>query len=265
MDDLNLTRIAADFCGMDAFRMIKTSEICPNPYRGILNIDQMKLNSLVDRLRADGVTSPLHVRRIGDENIPHFELISDETVYRACLIAEIPQVPCLVINAEREFPSMLEEMSFPKNYFEALEHLNLLLSQKMLDEGELLRYFSISSEEWERYASLLQFDQTERKLILGAKLRPEIALLLLELEPRAKCEIYRALISGISERSAEELIKNYSETRVRTKICVKNLGFFYNTIEKAIITMNRSGISVKCAREERKTLTRFTITIPKRS
>ena len=73
------------------------------------------------------------------------------------------------------------------------------------------------------------------------------------------------MVNGVAGRDAEDLISELSVSRHHTKIVIKDIRLFFNTIDKAIAIMNRSGIPVKCEREERKTFTRLVITVPKRT
>ena len=74
---------------------------------------------------------------------------------------------------------------------------------------------------------------------------------LYRLDPRTKCEVYRAMMNGVHGRSAEDLIFNLSESKFQTRIHIKSIGLFYNSIDKAVATMNRSGISNASEKKEK--------------
>ncbi len=260
------TKIAAlDGRWHTALKMVETALICPNPYHELEDISNTRLDTLVDGIQAHGVTSPLTVRAIGTPTAPLFQLISEEERLRACILANLESVPCVIIDADHSELPYLEQISLPRNYFEECDLVYELVSKNTVSESEMAKYFGISIDTLQQRLCLHEFDKTERKLILRAKISAEHAIRLWSLDPRTKCEVYRAMVNGVHGRSAEDLIYYLSESKVQTRIYIKNSGLFYNSIDKAIATMNRSGISVKCAREERKTFTRLTITVPKRA
>ena len=248
-----------------ALRMVSTDLICPNPYREPKEIPPHTFQELVSSLKIDGMTSPLTVRSIGTMKKPLFQLISEEECLRACIYAKINTVPCVIIDADIDELPYLEEISLPRNYFEESDLLFEIFSKNKVSDTEIARYFGISIDAFYRKLTLHEFDLSERKIILKAGISSEHAIRLHKLDPRTKEEVYRAMTNGVHGRSAEDLIYNLSESGFQTRIYIKNAGLFYNSIDKAVATMNRSGISVKCSREERKTFTRLTITVPKRS
>ncbi len=248
-----------------ALRMVETHLICPNPYHELMHLDKTEFESLVQKVRRDGLPSPLTVRVIGTLQKPLFQLISDEEWLRACLYAQITAVPCVILDANIEELPYLEEIVLPRNFFEESDLIFEIFSKNKVSEIELAKHFGITTDALEKRFCLHDFDTTERKIVLKAGISANHAIRLYQLDPRTKCEVYRAMVNGVHGRSAEDLIIYLSESKVQTRIYIKNAGMFYNSIDKAVATMNRSGISVKCNREEKKTFTRLTITVPKRS
>ncbi len=248
-----------------AFRMVELALICPNPYHEPKAIASDVLNALVNDIQTDGLSSPLTVRAIGTLAHPLFQLLSDEKQLRACIYAKIPSVPCIIVDATPEQIPYLEQICIPRNFFEEADMLYEISSKNHVPESEMAKYFGISIQDFQKRLTLHEFDATERKIILKAAISSEHTMRLYRLDPRTKCEVYRAMMNGVHGRSAEDLIFNLSESKFQTRIHIKSIGLFYNSIDKAVATMNRSGISVKCIREERKTSTRLIITVPKHS
>ncbi len=248
-----------------ALRMIETDLICPNPYHEPKTLTPDDFGALVDDIKTDGLTSPLTVRAIGSLTQPLFQLISDEKQLRACIYAKISPVPCIIVDALPEQLPYLEQISIPRNFFEEADMLYEIFSKNRVSEGEMAKYFGISAEDFRKRLTLHEFDSTERKIVLKAGISLEHVMRLYRLDPRTKCEVYRAMMNGVHGRSAEDLIFNLSESKFQTRIYIKSTGLFYNSIDKAVATMNRSGIPVKCVREDKKTITKLIITVPKHS
>ena len=248
-----------------ALRMVETSLICPNPYHVPQRIEPQDFNKLVQTLKEDGLNSPLTVRSIGTLHKPLFQLVSEEEKLRACLYAKISPVPCVIIDADTDELPYLEEIFLPRNFFEESDLLFEICSKNKVSDTEIAKYFGISMEALDNRLSLHDFNQSDRKIVLSSNISAEHAIRLQKLDPRTRQEVYRAMLNGVHGRSAEDLILSLSESKYQTRIYIKHAGLFFNSIDKAVATMNRSGIAVKCAREEKKTFTRLTITVPKRS
>jgi hypothetical protein len=266
-EKMEIQKKVQDFNGhfKTAFRMIDLELICPNPYHEPKIIASDVLDALVNDLKTDGLSSPLTVRAIGSLAYPLFQLLSDEKQLRACIYAKIPSVPCIIVDTTPEQIPYLEQICIPRNFFEEADMLYEISSKNHVPESEMAKYFGISIQDFQKRLSLHEFDTTERKIILKASISSGHAMRLHRLDPRTKCEVYRAMMNGVHGRSAEDLIFNLSESKFQTRIHIKSMGLFYNSIDKAVATMNRSGIPVKCIREERKNSTRLIITVPKHS
>lgn len=246
-----------------AIRMIDTDLIYPDPFYPLQQIDDNKLCSLARSIRENGFGEPLVLRAMETADRPMFMLINGEICFRACLYGKISPIPCVILDAKPTALPELSEIPFPKNMFEEAEILQDFLKKEFIDESQLAKKLAISKEALQKKLLLLQFDSTERKLILKANLSCEVAVLLQEVSPEAKCDLYRAMANGIRGRTAEDLIIEATTTSKHTKIVIKDIRLFYNTVEKAVATMNRSGISIQYDRKEKKNSTELTITVPK--
>lgn len=247
-----------------ALRMVDIRLICPNPYLPLEKAPE-NLADIVHSLRNEGLTSPLTVRAIGTLQKPLFQLISGEERLRACLYAELQSVPCIIIDADADHISYLDEISLPRNFFEEIDMIYEIFSNNRVSLSDFAKYFDISPTEFEKRLSLREFSKEDRKIILDAGISLEHTIRLHRLDHRTKNEVLRAMENGVHGRSAEDLIFNLSESGFQTRIYIKHAGLFFNSVDKAVATMNRSGVPVKCTREEKKTFTRLVITVPKRS
>ena len=246
-----------------AVRMVDTDLICPNPFHAPEKITEAEIRGLAESIRENGMKNPLTIRAVGTAHHPMFQLVAGEKRLRACIHGQISPVPCVIIDAEPDKLAETGDIPLPKNYFEEAEMIQEFLAKSGVSTERMAKSLGITEELLRKKLLLLKFDPTERKLILKAKLSPEIAIMLHPLAPATKCELYRAIASGVCERAAEELIIDASNTSRQTKIIIKDVRLFYNTIDKAVAIMNKSGIPVKCEREDRKNFTKLVITVPK--
>ncbi len=243
--------------------LLKAEWICPDPYDGIKKWEPADWEILHQRMQDENFYAPFLVYDIGTRQKPRFQLISDEERLRVFLYAKMEVVPCEVVE-RKQHPSLLTNF-LPRNFFEEIDILFEMCSKNEISTEELAAYFKISQETLRRRLSLHEFDATERKLILKAGISPEYACRLFYLSPQAKCDVYRAILNGIQGHMAEDLIADFFDTESHIKPHIKHTGFFYNSIDKSIAIMNRSGVPIKCTKEEKKHFTRLIITVPNQS
>ena len=90
--------------------MVALADIQPSGYNPRKHFDEASLAELADSIRQQGVLQPIGVRPI-DEN-GKFEIVFGERRYRASLIAEITEIPAVILNVSDE---MAEEMAVTEN------------------------------------------------------------------------------------------------------------------------------------------------------
>lgn len=246
-----------------AVRMVDTALICPNPFHAPKQFDENEIRVLAETIRKDGMKNPITIRAIGTAHHPMFQLIAGEKRLFACIYGKISPIPCVIIDTNPDKLAETGEIPLPRNYFEEADIIHEIMSKSGIFSERMAKSLGITEEALKNKLSLLSFDATERKLLLKAKITAESACQLQTLSPENKCELYRAMANGICGRDAEELIAAASGDHHHTKVVIKDVRLFYNTIDKAVAIMNKSGIAVKCEREERKTHTKLVITVPK--
>ena len=79
--------------------LLDTSCIFPNPAQPRKVFEQSELIQLRDSIVANGLLQPLTVRRVTDKL---YELIAGERRLRACQMAEITQVPCIIVDVTEQ-------------------------------------------------------------------------------------------------------------------------------------------------------------------
>ena len=79
-------------------KLINIRLIIPNPQQPRKTFDQESLNELADSIRSHGLLQPLVVRPEGDE----FLIVAGHRRYKACHLAGITEIPCMVREVEQE-------------------------------------------------------------------------------------------------------------------------------------------------------------------
>ena len=238
-------------------RMVDISIIYPNPFHAPIKLEERELKDLISSIKTEGIRTPLTVQAAGTAQNPRYHLVAGEKIYRACIHGGISPVPCVILDANPERAKKTGDVSASQEIPEE----NTL--QAAVGGTKIPQRIDLSAELLQDKLTILRCNAKEKRLILEADLSTEGFLAFENLPPRLRQEIYKAIEQGVSGKPLEEAIEKLSENQPKTKYCIKNTGFFFNSVDKAVKTMNESGIPIKCTREERKTFTKLTIIVPK--
>ena len=145
---------------------VALADIQSSSYNPRKNFDETSLAELAESIRQQGVLQPIGVRPIADNR---FEIVFGERRYRASLMAELAEIPAIVMEISDE---TAEEMAITENLqrkdVTPIEEANAY--QKLIDSGR-----------HDVQSLTVQFGKTEayiRTRLKFVSLIPEIALLL---------------------------------------------------------------------------------------
>jgi ParB family chromosome partitioning protein len=183
----------------DRVHHIRVQDIIPNRAQPRSAFNQNAIARLADSIRRYGILQPLTVRKIfiprphGSDGPPTlaYELVAGERRLRAAKLAQLDEVPCIVINTD---DATSAELAIVENLLR--ENLNMFEQAEAFDR--LIREFHLTQEEAARRVSMSQS-------AVANKLR------ILRLLPEEREKIVEA---GLSERHARALLKlNDPQTR----------------------------------------------------
>ena len=80
-----------------AYRLLPIYKVEPNPDQPRLEFDEVELQALADSIAVHGVIQPLSVRETG---AGYYQIIAGERRWRAARLANLPEVPVVVIEAD---------------------------------------------------------------------------------------------------------------------------------------------------------------------
>lgn len=172
---------------------IHVRHIIPNRAQPRTSFNQNAIARLADSIRRYGILQPLTVRKVllpgvrsDKSSAPEavYELVAGERRLRAAKLAELEEVPCVVINTD---DATSAELAIVENLLR--ENLNMFEQAEAFDR--LIREFHLTQEEAARRVSMSQS-------AVANKLR----ILRLSSEEREKI-----LSAGLSERHARALLK----------------------------------------------------------
>ncbi len=246
-------------------------KIRPNPAQPRRKFSQKELQELSDSIRANGLLQPLTVRRAGGG----YELVAGERRLRACAMAGMRFVSCIVINCDEQQSAVyaiLENLQRQDlQLFEEAEGIQTLIAQWGVTQEEAAVRLGKSQSAIANKLRLLRLNPEERRKISAAGLTERHARALIRIEnERMRARALDFIIEkGLNVQQTESLVESLLETRNEQKpkakrtFIVKDIRIFMNTINHAIEAMQLSGIDAVSHKMETEDYIECVVRIPK--
>lgn len=256
--------------------MLNPSRICPNPSQPRRYFDDGELISLADSIRQYGIIQPLTVRRISEESSPFgglYELIAGERRLRAARMLNLPYVPCIIIDADREESakmSLVENLQrHDLHFFEEADAIGKLCETYGIRQQEAAAMLSVSQSYIANKLRLLRLGEEERKTVINGNLTERHVRAALKAEDPAlrKKILQTAALRGLNVKQTEQyaldLLTGKEEPgRTEMKFVIKDIKMFLNTIDKAVGIVRAAGIPVEQSRSDGDGMIELKIRVP---
>ncbi len=257
--------------------------------RGRRAKDDEKLRALAESIKEHGIIEPILVRReLEQSNGGHgvrcgetesYVLIAGERRIAAAELMGMATVPAVIIEADEESGAILaiienlhrEDLTI----FEEAIAIKTLLALTGMTQEMCAARLSVSQSYVANKIRLLRLTEEERDLILTSNLTERHARALLRLEGADRREALEAIISReMNVSQAEEFIEDLvcagsrraekerleleqssdssgqKKVEQRRRLIVRDIRMFYNSIDKAVDIIKKSGIVVTSSRRE---------------
>ena len=248
------------------------TSITPNPNQPRHTFCPDGLEELAASIRLYGILQPLSVRRCAGG----YELISGERRLRAAKMADLSEVPCILVQADDQSSSLLA-------LIENLQRRDLDFVEEAAALARLIRTFHLSQEEAARRVGKSQSAVANKLRLL--KLPPDVlallrerhfterharALLRLESEEQqrqaAQVVVEQALTVARTEEYVESLLHPPERAARKSPVfLLKDVRLFLNSVTKGLTMMKSAGVDAACDRTDTDDSILLTIRIPKRS
>ena len=238
--------------------------IRPNPAQPRKVFREEALSELADSIRQHGILQPLSVRRTGTG----YELIAGERRLRAAQLANLSEIPCIVMNMddrESSLAAMVENLQRQDlDFAEEARGISRLMSDWNMSQEQIARMLGKSQSAIANKQRLLRHSDKVLNALRenGLTERHGRALLKLDREDEklaAIDEIVRRSMSvAMTERYIQELLEGQQKCPRRV-----NVGNFLNSLNQSLARIQLSGISAVSERRETEDQIVLTITIPK--
>ncbi len=212
-----------------------------------------ELIPLAKSIEKNGILQPLTVRFITRY---HFELISGERRLRAAVMAGHTTVPCIIIHCtlrQSYVYSLVENLQRESpGFFESAQAIDILMRKLGFTEEQAASQLGITPQIIRKYAELLSFTKSEKRIID----RSDLTLSQL---------FYLIGIDDVSSRTFE-LKKLASISRIQKntlhKYIIKDMRIFHNTIGHAVEMIRNSGVDVQLEQDRLDGFVEYKIRIP---
>ena len=252
--------------------MISPFDISPNPSQPRKYFTDDAILRLADSIKTHGLIQPLTVRNTEKG----YELIAGERRLRALRLIGATEVPCVISDVddtESAHLAIIENIQRENlNMFEQANAILNLMKVHCLTQEKIASQLSCSQSYVANKLRLLKISEDEREMIIENSLTERHARALLRLKDDAvrKNALKTIIRKNLNVASAEDLVdkilveqKREKSESGKTKLIVKDIRLFINTIDKAVETMRSMGMNVETKRKETSDDTEIVIIIPK--
>ena len=252
---------------------IPLERIQPNPAQPRQTFSQKELDSLSQSIRENGLLQPILVRHCSNG----YELIAGERRLRACRIAGLRTVPCIINDCDTRnaaIYAMLENLQRQDlQLFEEAEGLQKLIAQWGITQEEAAKRLGKSQSAIANKMRLLKLNEAERQKITEASLsgRHARALIRITDEPLRMQVLEEIIAKGLNvsqtdhlvEKRLEEREKEQAQRNQKKTFVWKDYRIFLNTVHNAVQTMVASGIEAIADQKETEDFYELVVRIPK--
>ena len=203
-----------------AYRMLPLHRVEPNPEQPRQDFDEEELTALAESIRQHGILQPLTVRETGTG---YYQIIAGERRWRAARMAELTEVPAIVVEAD-------DRKAMELALIENLQRQDLNSVEEALGYQSLIEEFGLTQEEAANRVGksrpavanslrLLSLDERVLELLRAGAITAGHAKAILMLKSGKKQQEAAQKIAnlGLSVRQAELLCKNMSQEKQPVK------------------------------------------------
>lgn len=240
--------------------------------RRVFNEDE--LAALSRSISENGILQPITVRRI---SATEYELIAGERRLRASVLAGLKKIPCIVIKCsdkESAVFALLENLQRSDlGFFEEARGISKLIRRFGITQEEAARRLGKSQSTIANKLRLLKLTYEEQEWIISSGLteRHARALLRIDNEEVRREALSKIISDKLNTQQTDSLVsimlnsQNLPAVRRKgvTKVVIKDVRIFVNTINKAIDTMRLAGIDAQSNKTDSESFIEYTIRIPK--
>lgn len=255
-------------------KYLAIDSIKPNPYQPRKTFGKLALEELSQSIKAYGVIQPISVRKIGDDN---YELVAGERRLRASKLAELNEIPAIIINLRDQDSAVLAIIENLQredlNFIEESEGYANLINDHGFTQHELAEKVGKNQSTIANKLRILRLSDEVKVLLLEHNLTERHARALLKLpDEELQLKILdRVIKNDLNVKKTEKLIKDTLEEIARGEVPQNKQNIksaipfriYINTIKNAYNAIKDSGIDVKYEQKDMGDFIEVSVKIPK--
>lgn len=252
---------------------VSISTISENPDQPRKKFFEEDLQELAESIKHNGIIQPLIVRKLPGTDMK-YELVAGERRLKAAKLAGEIQVPCVVIETNRQQSAILALMENMQrkdlNFFEEAQGIAKLISVYKLSQEEVAAYLGKAQSTVSNKLRLLKYSEREVEQFLNAGLteRHARALLKLSTEELRELAISKVISGNLTVQETEALVESLiigekeKASFEKRKVVLRDVRLYINTIKKTVENMNEVGIAAGIEKREGIGCIEYVVRIP---
>lgn len=242
------------------YKNIYIDKIIPNSNQPRTVFDDEKIEELAVSIKHNGLLQPIIVRKYEG----NYQIIAGERRYRACKLAGIKEVPCLITkyddqqvdtlaiieNIQREDLSVIEEAKAYQTLMQIYQYNQTELAEKV---GK--KQSTIANK-----LRLLKLSKPVQDALSTNRITERHGRAMLGLEDSKQEEVLQKVVnSSLTVKQTEQYIEKEKKPKKTNKSISQNVKIAVNTIKQATKMIEKTGITLEEKYEDRED--EFIITI----
>ncbi|HHX77544.1 MAG TPA: nucleoid occlusion protein [Firmicutes bacterium] len=230
-------------------QMILLELVTPNPYQPRKVFDPERIEELAQSIKTYGLLQPVIVRRHGNK----YQLVAGERRYLACLKLGWSRIPAIVKDyndSSMGAIALIENLQRENlNFMEEAEGLERLLNEFGLTQEVLAQRLGKSQSTIANKLRLLKLPPEVKQYFKDGSLTERHARALLKIaDTQKQLEIIKTILDKeLNVKQTENLVdsiggKKGNNNRNKSRVIVKDLRIFLNTIRQAVETIKKAGL-----------------------
>ena len=192
---------------------IDISKISPNKQQPRKTFEEKEVQELSSSIKAQGLIQPIVVRNIGNDS---YEIIAGERRWRACQLAGLHSVDCVVLEASEEKVfelALIENIQRQDlNVVEEARAYKKLIDTNKIKTEELSKKIGKSSSHVSNLIRILELDEEIHNMIISKKISMGHARALIGV-PDAVAKARQIVEKKLSVRDVEKSTSKYKQIR----------------------------------------------------
>ena len=231
------------------YKFIDIQDIVANVKQPRTHFEKEKIQQLAVSIQQNGLLQPIVVRPYDG----HYQIVVGERRYRACKLAGLEEVPCIVqtLDEDQTATAAIVENIQRENLSpieEALAYQQLLDTQNLTQE-QLAQKVGKKQSTIANKLRLLQLPMTVQEAVRRRDITERHARALLKLDSTAKQNnmLREIMAKGLNVEQTEQKIKTKIEPKKpkpKTKAISQNLKIAINTLEQAMKMVEQAGVEI---------------------